>query len=190
MLLASICLVYISIIGKQILSPLIFSFLFAILLLPLANFLEHKFRILRIIAAVMCVVFFITILIGVCYLLGRELSTLASDWPKLKYQIFLTISNIQDWIELTFNVNAAKQTKYVNLQTGKILSTNTSVIGETVLSISSVLLFLIFTFLYTFFILLKRGLLIQFLVSVFDISHSHIVYDVIEQVKHIKTVAR
>jgi putative permease len=58
-------------------------------------------------------------------------------------------------------------------------------LGETVLSISSVLLFLIFVFLYTFFILLKRRLLVVFLVSVFGNAHTHIVYDAVNQVKYI-----
>ncbi|TAF43621.1 MAG: AI-2E family transporter [Sphingobacteriales bacterium] len=184
-LLSLICLAYIAVIGKQILSPLIFSFLFAILLLPLSNFLEQKLRFPRVMAAILCVVFFIAAMLGIIYLLGSQLSALGSDWPKLKFQILITIDNLQDWIEQTFKINAAKQTKYVNQQTGKLLTTNTAALGETVLSISSVLLFLIFTFLYTFFILLKRTLLINFLVALFDKAHSHIVYNIIEQVKFI-----
>lgn len=184
-LLACICLSYIFVIGKQILSPLIFSFLFAILLLPLCNFLEQKCRLPRVIAAILCVVFFIAAIVGIFYLLGTELSALADDWPKLKQQVFTSIANLQNWIEQNFNVNAAKQTRYLNAQTGKLLSTNTAALGETVLSISSILLFLIFIFLYTFFILLKRRLLVAFLIAVFDDSHSHIVYDAVEQIKYI-----
>ncbi|TAE38226.1 MAG: AI-2E family transporter [Sphingobacteriales bacterium] len=184
-LLACIGLAYIAVLGKQILCPLIFSFLFAILLLPMCNFLEQKCRLPRVIAAILCLLFFISALMGIIYLLGSELSALSADWPKLKHQVFIAIANLQNWIEQTFDVNAAKQTKYVNTQTGKLLNTNTVALGETVLSISSVLLFLIFIFLYTFFILLKRRLLIVFLLAVFDNAHSHIVYDVVEQVKYI-----
>ncbi len=184
-LISCICLFYIFLIGKQILCPLIFSFLFAILLLPLCNFLEQKCKIPRVISAILCVVFLISAVVGIIYLLSIELSHLGSDWPKLKQQVFNSIGDIQAWVALNFDVNAAKQTKYLNTQTGKLLSSNTAVLGETVLSISSILLFLIFIFLYTFFILLKRSLLIGFLIAVFDDAHSHIVYDAVEQIKYI-----
>jgi putative permease len=69
-LLACICLAYIFVVGKQILCPLIFSFLFAILLLPAANFLEQKCYLPRAVAAILCVVFFIAAVVGIVYLLG------------------------------------------------------------------------------------------------------------------------
>jgi putative permease len=184
-LIACICLSYIAVIGKQLLSPLIFSFLIANLLLPVSNFLEDKLKFPRAIAAIVCVLIFISIIVAILYLLGSEITNLASDWPQLKQQIYTTIANMQDWVEQTFHINAAKQTRYVNTQTGKILSPNTAVLGSTFLSISSTLLFFIFIFLYTFFILLKRRLLVAFLISVFDNAHTKIVYDVIDQIKYI-----
>ncbi len=184
-LISCICLFYIFLIGKQILCPLIFSFLFAILLLPLCNFFEQKCKIPRVISAILCVVFLLSAVAGIIYLLSMELTDLGSDWPKLKQQVFNSVGQIQVWVERTFDVNAAKQIKYVNAQTGKLLTSNTAVLGETVLSLSSIILFLIFIFLYTFFILIKRGLLIGFLIAVFDDAHSHIVYDAVEQIKYI-----
>lgn len=184
-LLTCICLSYIFVIGKQVICPLVFSLLFAILLLPLSNFLEQKLRFPRIISALFCVLFCVAVVVGIVYLLASEVTALCSDWPKLRIQVLDLISNIQHWISSNFQINIAKQTKYVNNQTGKLLSTNTAVLGETVLSISGAVLFLIFIFLYTFFILLKRKLLIGFLLFVFDDAHSHIVYDVVNQVKYI-----
>ena len=184
-LVSGICLAYLAIIGKQILSPLIFSFLIAILLLPISNFLEVRCKFPRAMAAIICVILFIAAIVSVFYLLGSEISNLASDWPKLKEQLYVSIANLQDWIENNFNINAAKQTRYINTQTGKLLNPNTAALGNTVLSISSILLFLVFTFLYTFFILIKRRLLVGFLINVFDDAHSQVVYDAIEQIKYI-----
>ena len=184
-LVSGICLAYLAIIGKQILSPLIFSFLIAILLLPISNFLEVRCKFPRAMAAIICVILFIAAIVSVFYLLGSEISNLASDWPKLKEQLYVSIANLQNWIENNFNINAAKQTRYINTQTGKLLNPNTAALGNTVLSISSILLFLVFTFLYTFFILIKRRLLVGFLINVFDDAHSQVVYDAIEQIKYI-----
>ena len=184
-LVSGICLAYLAIIGKQILSPLIFSFLIAILLLPVSNFFEVRCKFPRAMAAIVCVILFISAIVSVFYLLGSEINNLASDWPKLKEQLYISIANLQDWIEHNFNINAAKQTRYINNQTGKLLNPNTAALGNTVLSISSILLFLVFTFLYTFFILIKRRLLVGFLISVFDDAHSQVVYDAIDQIKYI-----
>ena len=46
-LISIICLFYLAIIGETLLAPLIFAFLFSLLLLPFANFLERKFPIIQ-----------------------------------------------------------------------------------------------------------------------------------------------
>ncbi|RYE13078.1 MAG: AI-2E family transporter, partial [Sphingobacteriales bacterium] len=43
-LIGLISLSYLVILGKEILDPLLFGFLFAVLLLPISNFLERKWR--------------------------------------------------------------------------------------------------------------------------------------------------
>jgi putative permease len=74
---------------------------------------------------------------------------------------------------------------YINDSASKAVNTGTSILGHTILSVSSILLFLLFTFLYTFFLLLHRRLLLRFIVSVFDEEHSVVVYDIVSQIQYI-----
>jgi len=176
---------YIIIIAKEILSPLIFSCLFSILLLPMAAFLENKLGLPRSAASMLSVVLMLGAISLVLYVIGTQLSQLAGDWPQFKAQLSLTGTSLQNWIDTRFNIDAAKQLNYVHSATTKALASGTTVVGATVLSLSSILLFLVFTFIYTFFFLLYRALIMRFLVSVFLEENKKLVHDIIEQVQYI-----
>lgn len=176
---------YLVIIAKEILSPLIFSCLFSILLLPMAAFIENKFKLPRSAASMLSVILMLSAIGLVLYVIGAQLSRLAGDWPQFKEQLSLTGSNLQNWIDTRFNIDAARQLNYVHSATTKALASGTTVFGATVLSLSSILLFLVFTFIYTFFFLLYRSLIMKFLVSVFLEENKKLVHDIIEQVQYI-----
>ena len=183
-LLSVIALGYLAILGKELLSPLVFSCLFSILLLPVCGFFERKLRLPRSAASMVSVILLIAVISFVLYVVGMEISNLASDWPQFESQVKISIDKVQDWISTTFNIAEKKQNKLVDSATSKIMSSGTEVVGATVLSISSVLLFMVFTFIYTFFFLLYRRLIMKFLESVFLDKNKHLVHDVIEQVQY------
>jgi putative permease len=175
---------YFTIIAKEVLSPLIFSCLFSILLLPLASFLERKLRLPRSAASMVAVVVFLLAIVGLLYGLGSQLSNLSKDWPQFQTQLSASMLDLQGWVERTFHINAAKQLSYVHTATDKVMSSSGTVLGAMVLSLSSILLFLVFTFIYTFFFLLYRRLIMEFLVSVFLEENKLVVHDVIERVQY------
>ena len=182
-LISIIALTFISILGKKILSPLIFSLLFSILLLPVANFLEKKLRFRRALASLFSILFLVLVIGGTIYLIGTQLGRVADDWPKFKGEILNAVNNIQDWVSTTFHVNIAKQKTYINNAASNAVSAGPSVVGATVVSVSGIVLFLVLTFIYTFFMLFYRRLLMTFLIEVFDKDDSMIVYDVTESVQ-------
>jgi putative permease len=182
-LVSLIAVGYIAVVGKNLLSPLIFSCLFSILLLPIAQFLERKLKFHRTISSMIAVIFFLILIGFVIYIIGFQINTLANDWPQFQKQLNTSILNIQRWISHTFHFNISKQINYVNSETSKIMDSGTSVIGVTLLSVSSYLLFFVFTFIYTFFLLLYRRLIMSFLVSVFLDENSSVVHEVLEQIQ-------
>ncbi|MGV8877392.1 MAG: AI-2E family transporter [Sphingobacteriaceae bacterium] len=186
--LVLICIItigYLAILGHQILSPLLFSLLFAILLLPLANFFEGKCKLPRSLSTILSIIIMVCAIFLILYLITSQLSALANDWPLLKQQVNNAIVSLHEWIDHTFHINTAKQVDYMNDASNKILNASTTFIGATVLSISSIMLFLVFILIYTFFMLLYRRLLIRFLVTVFPEEYKSVVYDIAEQVKSI-----
>ncbi len=184
-LISIIALGYLSILAKEILSPLAFGLLFSILLLPLSNFLEKKCKLKRAASSAFAVILLLLCIGGILYLIGTQISSLAQDIPLLQQQIITSLHNFQGWISTTFHVNIEKQMGYVQKATSKIKTATPSMIGSTVLSVSSILLFLVFIILDTFFMLFYRRRLLKFLVDVFGRENSGIVLDIVTTVQFI-----
>lgn len=180
-----ISLGYLIILGKDILDPLIFGFLFAILLLPLANFFEKKFRLPRSASSFLSILLLIAFIAGILYLVGSQISKLADDWPMLKKQVMQSIEDLRQYIETAFHINMEKQMDYVHNATNKLMSTGTSVIGTTFGAVSSLLLFYSFIIIFTFLILFYRRLLLRFLIRAFREENSEVVFDIVENVQKI-----
>jgi putative permease len=176
---------YLVIIGKEVLDPLIFGFLFAILLLPIANFLEKKLRLPRSASSFMSILLLIGFITGILYVVGSQISRLADDWPMLKKQVMQSIEDLRVYIEMAFHINMEKQMDYVHTATSRIMSTGTDMIGTTFGAVSSLLLFYSFIIIFTFLILFYRRLLLRFLVWVFNEENSGIVHDIVENVQRI-----
>ncbi len=70
-LVSLIAIGYLVILGKEILSPLIFSCLFSILLLPLASYMERKFGFRRGLASILAVLLLLAFVSAIIYFVGR-----------------------------------------------------------------------------------------------------------------------
>jgi len=122
---------------------------------------------------------------GLLYIIGSQISSLASDWPQFQDQLHKSQDGIMDWIRSSFHVTKHKQMTFVANTTNKVVASGGSVVGATLLSLSGMLLFLVFTFIYTFFFLLYRKLIMRFLESVFTEENKKTVHDIIEKVQFI-----
>ncbi len=182
-LISLIALCYIAVLGKTVLVPLVFALLFSVMLLPLANFLERRCRLPRSVASILSVLLLVGSLAGLLYLVGSQISNLADDWPQFKEQVMSSVTDVQHWISAKFHIRIRQQMTYVNNATSKLLETGGSVIGNVAMSLSSLLLTLVFILIDTFFLLYYRRLIIRFLVAVFREENAVIVYDIIAQVQ-------
>ena len=182
-LVSLIALFYIAILGKDILAPLIFALLFAVLLLPVCGFMERRLKFPRSLASLSSVLLLVLSLAGLLYLVGSQISSLAEDWPKFKQQVLTSVDSLQHWISLKFHIRIKQQMTYVNTATSNLLETGSSVIGDVLVSFSSLLVFLVFTLIDTFFLLYYRRLIIKFLVAVFKEENSDLVYDIIAEIQ-------
>jgi predicted PurR-regulated permease PerM len=184
-LVGLIALGYLIILGKELLDPLVFGFLFAILLLPIAGFLEKKLRLPRSLSSLASILLLIGFVGAILYLVGAQLSGLASDWPMLKSQVSQSLSDLSDWVQHAFHINASKQMTYVHNTTKEIMASGADVLGQTFGAISSLMLFYVFILIFTFFILLYRRLLLRFAVWVFSEEYSATVHDIVENIQTI-----
>jgi putative permease len=184
-LVSLIAIGYLVILGKEILSPLIFSCLFSILLLPLASFMERRFGFRRGLASILAILILVTFISSIIYFVGMQIGDLADDWPQFKIQLNSSLASIQHWIAFKFHINSYKQLTFLKSAASKALDSGTTVLGTTIISLSSFVLFLVFTFIYTLFLLTFRRLIMNFLISVFLEENSIVVHDIIEKVQQI-----
>lgn len=184
-LISLIALGWLVILAKDLLSPVIFSCLFSILLLPLASFLERRLRLPRGLASMLAVLILLAIVSLLIYVVGTQIGSLAEDWPQFKQQLASTLSDLQHWISRKYHITIHKQLNYVQSATDKVLESGGAIVGSTILSISSMLLFLIFTFIFTFFFLAYRRLIMTFLVDVFMEENAATVQEIVKNVQYI-----
>ncbi|HEY8895334.1 MAG TPA: AI-2E family transporter [Niastella sp.] len=184
-LISLMAIIYIAIMAREILVPLFFSLLAALLLLPVANFLENRLRLPRAGAAAISLLILIFILVTIFYLLGSQMATLVHDWPSLQNQFTSSLNDLYNWVAEHFHVDIQRQKDYIQNASSRIFASGPSVLASTLLSVSSVFLFLTLTVLFTFFMLLYRKLVIRFLITVFPKESSTIVYDIVENIQYI-----
>ncbi|OCX51019.1 AI-2E family transporter [Mucilaginibacter sp. PPCGB 2223] len=181
-LIILISLGYVAVLGKDVLAPLVFSFLFAMLLLPLSRFLEHKCRLPRAVAAMLSVILFTAFVALIIFILAIQAGALSDDWPQIRTQISHSIDELHRWtvnkFHFQWNAQMLALTKQLNAQAAPV-------IGTTLVGVTSMVLFLVFIFIDTFFILFYRKVLISFLLKVFSDDREVLVFDVAEQIQFI-----
>ncbi len=182
-LISVIAIGFIAVIGEEIIIPLVFALLFSILLLPLAQFFENKLKFGRGAASGVSVLLFVVIITLIFYTIGTQISNLSQDWPLFQKQLQTSLSDLQHWIASTFHYNIQKQKDYISNATSGALSGGTSLIGSTLLSVSSMILYIVLTLIYTFFLLLYRKVLLRFLIALENDDNSTIIHDVASNIQ-------
>ncbi len=176
---------YLTVIGKEVLCPLIFGLLFSILLLPPTRFFEKKIKLSRGLASGLSVILLFLTVGGLLLMIGSQLTSLGQDWPLFKAQLIQSLHDFQVWISAQFHIDLAKQTAYFKNATTRIESNTSAMIGATVVSLTSIVLFLVFILIDTFFLLFYRHHFLKFIISVFKEENSGIVLDIVEQIQYI-----
>jgi len=180
-----ISLTYIAILGQSLLAPLLFSFLMALLMLPLANTLEKRLKFKRSLSTIASVVLMIAVVSGVVYFFGNQLRDLWSDWPLLEQKGTESFIELKAWAYQNFKITIPEPASYIKESQNKALATSAAIVGSTLATVSSTFLFLGFTLLFTFFILNYRRVLYTFLTSVFKEEHRQRVTEIVTHIQRI-----
>ncbi|WP_437921527.1 AI-2E family transporter [Sphingobacterium sp. LRF_L2] len=184
-LITLIAIFYIAKVGQTIIVPFILGSLFALLLTPLSSWLERKIRIPRVVAALLSLFLFFSLIVGVFTLLGSQMTSLKQDLPAFEKQVVDGFDVIQNWVFETFHIDYSAQVGYINDTLSNSVGQGTAILGVALLSMSSTLILLIFTFFYTFFMLAYRGHIVRFLLLLNKENDHSIVLEIIFQVQYV-----
>lgn len=183
-LISIMILGYLAIQGQDLIIPMIMGLLFAILLVPVCNFLERKLRFNRSISAIVVSVLGLALIGLILYLIGIQTTSFSEDWPAFQKQITVAFDSIQDWIAHKFGVQKHKQLTYINDLAQKSLSTGTVIVEKMLKSITYILMLIGLTFLFTLFILIYRRQLVRFIIMCFANKHRAVVMDVVNSIQY------
>lgn len=184
-LISLIAIVYISILGKSLLVPLIIGFLIAMLLLPLANFQERKLKFPRIVSSLISPILFVLGVLGIGYLIGTQIARFTDDIPEFQQQMVDLFYKGTGFVQEKFGVSEEEQIQYINKNAETTIKKGSEMVGGMLLSVTNVLAASTFVFLYIFFFLLYRSHLVKFIVWCFRPEHQKQVREVLTSVQSI-----
>jgi len=184
-LISILLLGYLAKIGDTILIPMILGLLFSLLLIPLSNFMEQKLRFPRTLAGILSVILFFGALGYGLFLLASQLTLLKEDFPAFKEQIMDGAGKLQSWVSEQFGIQHKEQMEFINKTASKSVDSGTLFLGTALVSLSSLFILFVFTFLYTFFLLIYRGHIVKFLLFVNRVEDRPIVVDVVRQIQYV-----
>ncbi|HEY8734193.1 MAG TPA: AI-2E family transporter [Puia sp.] len=168
--------------AKSLLVPLFFSFLVAILLHPLVRFFERR-RFPRALASILSLLLFLVLFGGLFYFFSHQVVRLSRDLPSLQAKVVEKWQDIKAMISDKYHINSTQRVDYMNKSANGILNTAMNSVATTFVGIAETIVLTIFFFIFTFFILQYRRLLMRFVVELFDNAHNEKVQGIITRIR-------
>lgn len=177
LLFCTIALGFLIYVGRDIIVPIAFSVLLAMLLLPIIKRLETKIG--RVMAIMISLSIATTIIFVIIYFFSTQIAGFVDDLPTLKKQLNKHLSTIQRYIYREFHLTRREQTEYLEQATSEIQDNKGGYIGKTFVTITESLFTLILLPIYTFLILYYRDMIKKFMIDIFSEEHKPKVQEVI-----------
>jgi len=169
--------------ASGVIIPLVFSLLLAALLYPLCRFMETRLRLPRFLAALICVLLFVSVISGFVYFITFQIVNFSEDLPHLQERVQKLLSEFQSWISVKYHINSRQQTDYLNKSASGIVSTAAASISTIFAGVATVTIWTVFVFIYTYFMLVHRRLLLRSVLHMFSSKYRAQVNDVVTETR-------
>lgn len=160
-----VILVLIAWFGKFLFIPLFFSFLIAVFLYPLSRWLERK-NMHRVLASFVCILIALSCCAIIVYFVGAQFHKFLKDVPALKDKFSLLVKNVQMWLQQHYHIDEEAQADYLDKSADNLVNA----VGFTLSSSLAVVLFITLSIFFTFYILVYRQVLKNFIQFFFNNS--------------------
>ena len=183
MLISLIGITYILYMGSSVLTPILMAFLFAILLLPIVNFLNTKLRFPNVLSSTIAVFIFVSLITGIFLFVSYQVSDIADDFASIRRNIDFFIVDIQRYIKVNFHISFWEQRKYMEEVTEDSVQKGKDTIGTALISVTDTILDMILIPIFTFLILLYRNHFMLFLAKLFKKEDHANLQEILSQIK-------
>jgi predicted PurR-regulated permease PerM len=168
------------VLGKEVLLPILFSILLAMLLLPATNYLAKK-NFHRILSIGIPVLFTLITIGGLIYFLSAQIINFLDDAPELNKRLSEVGASFQKWINQHIHITVRKQNEYIKETVEDIKDNGGKLVGFTFGSITGIVTYILLLPIYTFLMLYYRKHIKAFLVGVFKNGSEEKVNEILEE---------
>ncbi len=185
---AQVALIFISVfafvytlyIGQDIIVPLVYATIFAILLNPFVNLLINK-KMGKITAITIIVSIALIAVMAVLYLLFSQISIFSESYPQFKIKIDKTNDQLVKWVAHEFGYGRSKVNKWLAEARTDTISNFAN--GDTLSQLGKASVTLLLIPVYLFMILFYKSLLLEFIRKLFNSIHHFAVVEVLSNSK-------
>jgi predicted PurR-regulated permease PerM len=181
-ILGIVALFFILYIGQEIIIPIIFSVILAILLNPVVNYLYRK-KINRVTAILISIFLAIFCLAALIYFISSQIIMFGEMLPELEKKINTLIDQGIQLASQTFNVSTGQINRWISQMKEEALTAGKSLIGPTIISMGGMIAVLLLLPVYIFLILLYKELFLEFISRLFAVENHKTVAEILIESK-------
>lgn len=173
-----ILLVYVLFNLRDIITPLAFAMILAILLNPFCNWLQKQ-KIPKVLSIIISVLLTFLVFGGIMYFLSSQFTKLTDALPLLKEKLTTITTQFEQWTEARLGIAVQKQIESLN----ESLSNSKGLVGSTLSTAAGIIGFILLLPVYIFLFLFYKPLILNFLFEVFAEENSKQVGDIVNETK-------
>lgn len=170
--------------GQEILKPLAFACLIALLLITPCRFFERQ-GFPRGLSALISMLLASIVFVVVFYFISTSIVSFRKDLPLMIQNINQSIIQLEAWAQKTFHISRQNMQDFVNSSSNEILPSTSSIVNQTVSTVTSLFFIAILLFITTFLLLLYRGLIVSFFMNLFADDYSKNITNVFSKVQFV-----
>lgn len=170
--------------GQEILKPLAFACLTALLLITPCRFFEKQ-GFPRGLSALISMLLASIVFVVVFYFISTSIVSFRTDLPLMIQNINESIIQLELWAQKTFHISKQNMQSFINSSSNEILPSTSSIINQTVTTVTSLFFIAILLFITTFLLLLYRGLIVSFFMDLFADEYSKNITNVFSKIQFV-----
>ena len=151
---------------QDIIVPIIYAIMIAILLVPMVDFFVRK-KINRVLAITFSLTLVGILVLFAIVLLSSRLSSFTESFPKLFDRFYEILNQTVQWCSTHFNISTTKLNLFIADFKADMLNSSRTFIGNTINTVGNTVLIMILIPVYVFMILFYQPLLLDFIRKVF-----------------------
>lgn len=158
---------YVLYIGQEIILPLVFAALFAVLLNPLVAFFVRR-KVPRTLAITIAILAGFLFIFALVTFICMQLGLFGERLPELQTRFNELIKESSIWVSKTFDIRLSKVNQWVAKTKAELLSNSSAIIGATLSTITGSLVLMVLIPIYIFMMLYYEPLFVEFIKRAFS----------------------